>query len=547
MIRITQLKLSINHTPEELNQKIRKELRLKNEGFTYEIVKQSLDCRHKEDKKFVYTVDVFLQDKNQESKIFRRVHNNNIMLTQKKEYTFPSPGEEKLKYPPVIVGSGPAGIFCAWYLAKAGYRPLVLERGEEAHVRQKTVENFWKNGVLDPDSNVQFGEGGAGTFSDGKLNTLVKDPSGRNHEVLKRFVQAGAPSEIIYQQKPHLGTDVLVGVVETLRHEIEEMGGKFQFRSKVTDLFFENSQLKEIEINGEKRIPAQVCVLAVGHSARDSFFMFEKKGIYMEPKSFAVGVRMEHPQSMINLALYGEEENEKLGAAAYKVTHTCENGRGVYSFCMCPGGYVVGAASCEGGVVTNGMSYHDRAGKNANSALLTDVRPEDFPDADKNPLAGIDFQEALERAAFEAGGGHYRAPVQRVGDFLEGRDSPAPGNGNQRDLSVLPTYRPGVRWFRVTDCLPEYVTEAMREALPEMARRIRGFDMADAVMTGVETRSSAPVRILRDQNLQSVSVSGLYPGGEGAGYAGGIMSAAVDGIKIAEKIIEEITADYNFS
>ena len=279
MIRITQLKLSIN---QELTKKIRKALRLKNEEFSYEIVKQSLDCRHKEDKKFVYTVDVSLQDKNQESKIFRRVHNNNIMLTRKKEYTFPSPGEEELKYPPVIVGSGPAGIFCAWYLAKAGYRPLVLERGEEAHVRQKTVENFWKNGVLDPDSNVQFGEGGAGTFSDGKLNTLVKDPSGRNHEVLKRFVQAGAPSEIIYQQKPHLGTDVLVGVVETLRHEIEEMGGEFQFRSKVTDLFFENSQLKEIEINGEKRIPAQVCVLAVGHSARDSFFMFEKKGIYME-------------------------------------------------------------------------------------------------------------------------------------------------------------------------------------------------------------------------------------------------------------------------
>ena len=295
MIRITQLKLSINHTPEELSQKIRKELRLKNEGFTYEIVKQSLDCRHKEDKKFVYTVDVSLQDINQENKILRKVHDNNIMSTKKKEYIFPSPGEEELKYPPVIVGSGPAGIFCAWYLARAGYRPLVLERGEEAHIRQKTVENFWKNGILDPDSNVQFGEGGAGTFSDGKLNTLVKDPSGRNHEVLKRFVQAGAPSEIIYQQKPHLGTDVLVGVVETLRHEIEEMGGEFQFRSKVTDLFFENSQLKEIEINGEKRIPAQVCVLAVGHSARDSFSMFEKKGIYMEPKSFAVGVRMEHP------------------------------------------------------------------------------------------------------------------------------------------------------------------------------------------------------------------------------------------------------------
>ena len=315
MIRITQLKLSINHTQEELSHKIHKALRLKNESFTYEIVKQSLDCRHKDDKKFVYTVDVALQEKNLESKIVRKVHDNNITLTEKKEYKFPQPGEARLKHPPVIVGSGPAGIFCAWYLAKAGYRPLVLERGEEAHVRQKTVENFWKNGVLDPDSNVQFGEGGAGTFSDGKLNTLVKDPSGRNHEVLKRFVQAGAPEEIIYQQKPHLGTDVLVGVVEKLRHEIEEMGGSFRFRSKVTNLFFENDQLKEVEVNDrEQRIPAEVCVLAVGHSARDSFFMFEKKGIYMEPKSFAVGVRMEHPQSMINMALYGEEENERLGS-----------------------------------------------------------------------------------------------------------------------------------------------------------------------------------------------------------------------------------------
>ena len=265
MIRITQLKLSINHTREELSNKIRKALRLKNEGFTYEIVKQSLDCRHKEDKKFVYTVDVSLQEKELESKMIRKVHDNNITLTKKQAYKFPLPGDTELKNPPVIIGSGPAGIFCAWYLAKAGYRPLVLERGEEAHVRQKTVENFWKNGVLDPDSNVQFGEGGAGTFSDGKLNTLVKDPSGRNYEVLKRFVQAGAPEEILYQQKPHLGTDVLVGVVEKLRHEIKEMGGEFRFRSKVTDLFFENGQLKEIEVNGEQRIQAQVCVLAVGH------------------------------------------------------------------------------------------------------------------------------------------------------------------------------------------------------------------------------------------------------------------------------------------
>lgn len=525
MIRITQLKLSINHTPEELNQKIRKELRLKNGCFTYEIVKQSLDCRHKEDKKFVYTVDLSLQDKNQESKILRKVHNNNIMLTQKKEYTFPSPGEEELKYPPVIVGSGPAGIFCAWYLAKAGYRPLVLERGEEAHVRQKTVENFWKNGVLDPDSNVQFGEGGAGTFSDGKLNTLVKDPSGRNHEVLKRFVQAGAPSEIIYQQKPHLGTDVLVGVVETLRHEIEEMGGEFQFRSKVTDLFFENSQLKEIEINGEKRIPAQVCVLAVGHSARDSFFMFEKKGIYMEPKSFAVGVRMEHPQSMINLALYGEEENEKLGAAAYKVTHTCENGRGVYSFCMCPGGYVVNASSEPEMLAVNGMSYQARDSRNANSALIVSVTPADFPE--EGPLGGVAFQRNLERAAWKAGNG--KVPVQLFEDYQKHKPS-------TRLKDVEPCIKGGCVPGDVRSIFPKEIGDSIEEGVLAFGKKIKGFDRPDAVLSGVESRTSSPVRIVRDKDSLEANYEGIYPCGEGAGYAGGITSAAMDGIKVAEAV-----------
>ena len=546
MIRITQLKLSINHTPEELSQKIRKELRLKNEGFTYEIVKQSLDCRHKEDKKFVYTVDVSLQDKNQESKIFRRVHNNNIMLTQKKEYTFPSPGEEELKYPPVIVGSGPAGIFCAWYLAKAGYRPLVLERGEEAHVRQKTVENFWKNGVLDPDSNVQFGEGGAGTFSDGKLNTLVKDPSGRNHEVLKRFVQAGAPSEIIYQQKPHLGTDVLVGVVETLRHEIEEMGGKFQFRSKVTDLFFENSQLKKIEINGEKRIPAQVCVLAVGHSARDSFFMFEKKGIYMEPKSFAVGVRMEHPQSMINLALYGEEENEKLGAAAYKVTHTCENGRGVYSFCMCPGGYVVNASSEPEMLAVNGMSYQARDSRNANSAMIVTVSPQDYvtygmeylqrmgedalaAELDQNPLAGIFFQRYLEQKAYQLHEG--RIPVQTYGDFHERKETKAFGE-------VEPCIRGRYAMSNLREIFPDFLAESLDLGIAACGRKIHGFDRPDAILSGVESRTSSPVRISRNEQMES-NVRGFYPCGEGAGYAGGITSAAMDGLRVAEAVCKK--------
>ena len=513
---------TFNQTPEELAHKIRKALRLKNEGFSYEIVKQSLDCRHKDDKKFVYTVDVSLQEKNQEGKIVRKVHDNNITLTDKKEYIFPTPGNEELKHPPVIVGSGPAGIFCAWYLAKAGYRPVVLERGEEAHIRQKTVEAFWKNGVLDPDSNVQFGEGGAGTFSDGKLNTLVKDPSGRNHEVLKRFVQAGAPEEIIYQQKPHLGTDVLVGVVETLRHEIEEMGGTFHFRSKVTDLVLKKGQLKEIEINGEQRIPAQVCVLAVGHSARDSF---AKKGIYMEPKSFAVGVRMEHPQSMINMALYGEEENEKLGAAAYKVTHTCENGRGVYSFCMCPGGYVVNASSEPGGLAVNGMSYQARDSRNANSALIVSVTPEDFPE--EGPLGGVEFQRSLERAAWKAGNG--KVPVQLFEDYQNHRPSTALG---EVEPCIKGEYTPG----DVRSIFPKEIGDSIEEGVLAFGKKIKGFDRPDAVLSGVESRTSSPVRIVREKDSLEANYKGIYPCGEGAGYAGGITSAAMDGIKVAEAI-----------
>ena len=401
MIRITQLKLPIAHTEKELEQRIIKTLRLGKLPFTYEIRRQSLDARHKDDKKFVYTVDVSVQT---EEKILRKVHNNNIMSIKEKPYEFPQGGEEALSFSPVIAGSGPAGLFCAWYLAKAGYKPLVLERGEEADKRQKRVEDFWKNGVLDPDSNVQFGEGGAGTFSDGKLNTLVKDTFGRNQEVLKRFVEAGAPEEILYQQKPHLGTDVLVPLVQTLRHQIEEMGGSFRFRTQVTDLIFENDRLSFVEVNHEEKIPADVCVLAVGHSARDTFSMLAKRGLPMEAKSFAVGVRVEHLQSEMNLALYGEEENEILGAASYKVTHTCGNERGVYSFCMCPGGYVVNASSEEEMMAVNGMSYQDRGSKNANSALIVTVNPSDFPE-EGCLSGGLPFREILKerRGSWEMG------------------------------------------------------------------------------------------------------------------------------------------------
>lgn len=530
LIRISQLKLPITHTKTQLEKKIAKTLKNPGNSFTYEIKKQSLDCRHKNDKIFVYTVDVMIRD---EQKLAKKVNNNNIMLTKEKSYEFPSPGETPLLHSPVIVGSGPAGLFCGWYLAKAGYCPIILERGEEAEKRQKTVENFWKNGVLDPESNVQFGEGGAGTFSDGKLNTLVKDPYGRNHEVLKRFVAAGAPEEIIYQQKPHLGTDVLVGIVEKMRHEIEEMGGKFCFRSKVTDLIFENNTLKEIEINNDKRIPAQVCILAPGHSARDTFEMLQKRGVYMEPKSFAVGLRIEHPQEMINMDLYGEPENELLGAASYKVTHKCANGRGVYSFCMCPGGYVVNASSEPGRLAVNGMSYQARDSRNANSAMIVTVTPEDFPD--KGVLGGVEFQRDLEKKAWELGEG--KIPVQLFGDFCKNQASEALGE-------VTPCMKGEYILTNVRSVLPKAVGDSIEEGVRAFGKRISGFDREDALLSGIESRTSSPVRIVRDQEL-TANMAGIYPCGEGAGYAGGITSAAMDGIKVAETVCRKYAAIKN--
>lgn len=521
MIRITQLKLPINHTPRELENKIAKLLRLGSIPFTYEIKKQSLDARHKDDKKFVYTVDINVKG---EQKILRKVHDNNIMLIKEKPYVFPSHGEEPLHTRPVIVGSGPAGLFCAWYLARAGYCPLVLERGEEADKRRLTVEKFWNNGVLDPDSNVQFGEGGAGTFSDGKLNTLVKDTFGRNQEVLRRFVEAGAPGEILYQQKPHLGTDVLVTIVQELRRQIEEMGGSFRFRAKVTDLLFEDGRLRALEVNGSEELEAQVCVLAIGHSARDTFAMLQRRGLKMEVKPFAVGLRMEHPQKIMNLALYGEEENERLGAASYKVTHTCTNGRGVYSFCMCPGGYVVNASSETKLLAVNGMSYQARDGENANSALIVTVNPADFPE--EGPLGGIAFQRELERLAFKAGSG--KVPVQLFADYQENRPSTALGE-------VKPCIKGAYTLSNVRSILPKEIGDSILEGILAFGKKLPGFDRGDALLSGVESRTSSPVRIVRDKTLLS-NKGGVYPCGEGAGYAGGITSAAMDGIKTAEAV-----------
>ena len=522
MIRITQLKLPVDHRQEQLRKKIARTLKCGEDTFSYEIVRQSLDARHKEDKKFVYTVDVSTLA---EKKMLRKNRDKNVTFFEKKEYCFPKPGEEVLKNPPVVVGSGPAGLFCAWYLARAGYRPLVLERGQEAQKRKETVDRFWKDGILDPESNVQFGEGGAGTFSDGKLNTLVKDPNGRNHEVLKRFVEAGAPQEIVYQQKPHLGTDVLIGIVETMRHQIEEMGGAFRFESKVTDLCMENGRLCAVEINDKEKIPAEVCVLALGHSARDTFSMIHRRGIFMQPKSFAVGLRIEHPQKMINMDLYGEEENEALGAASYKVTHTCENGRGVYSFCMCPGGFVVNASSEPERLTVNGMSNHDRAAKNSNSAIIASVTPEDFDGNDA--LAGVRFQQKWEEKAFSEGKG--RIPVQTLKDFREGKITESFGE-------ITPNTKGLTSFGNLRNCLPEPVSEAISEGMQYFDTKIKGFNREDTILCGIEARTSSPLRIERDQGFES-NIKGIYPCGEGAGFAGGITSAAMDGIKVAQALV----------
>lgn len=521
MIRISQLKLPITHTESELKKKIAKTLRCGEKSFSYEIIRQSLDARHKEDKKFVYTIEVSIEN---EKKILQKVHNNNIMSTIKKEYVFSKAGNRELSHRPVIVGSGPAGIFCAWYLARAGYRPLVLERGEEAEKRRETVDRFWKNGVLDPESNVQFGEGGAGTFSDGKLNTLVKDSFGRNREVLKRFVEAGADPEILYQHKPHLGTDVLVDIVQTLRRQIEEMGGSFRFRSKVTDLKIENGRLTGVEIDHKELLPAEICVLAIGHSARDTFFMLKDRGLTMEPKAFAVGLRVEHPQTLINEDLYGEKESRILGAASYKVTHTCRNGRGVYSFCMCPGGYVVNASSEEGQLAVNGMSYQARDGKNANSAVIVTVTPEDFPQ--EGPLGGIAFQRELEKKAWQLGQG--KVPVQLFGDYCGHKPSQSLGE-------VTPCIRGEYVLSDVRSILPKEIGDSIEEGIHAFGKKLPGFDREDALLSGIESRTSSPVRLVRDREGLS-NISGVYPCGEGAGYAGGITSAAMDGIKTAECI-----------
>ena len=529
MIRISQIKLPVEHDGLALLQAAARELKTSSDKIeNLTIQKKSIDAR-KKPISYVYTVDVKLKG---EEKLLKKLHNRNVARVEKKRYQFPEPGSEKLEHRPVIVGTGPAGLFCGLMLARAGYRPILLERGEAARKRKETVDRFWNGGALAPNSNVQFGEGGAGTFSDGKLNTLVKDPAGRGRLVLQTFVQAGAPEEILYWNKPHLGTDVLISVVEHIRKEIESLGGEVCFGTQLTDIDIRDGRVRGVytkcnDVTKQEAayLETEVLVLAIGHSARDTFAMLKDRAVPMERKAFAVGVRIEHPQDMINVSQYGEGYPKALPTAAYKVTRKVSGDRGVYSFCMCPGGYVVNASSEEGGLAVNGMSYQARDSRNANSAMIVTVRPEDFGGDDL--LSGVEFQRRLERAAYQAGGG--KVPVQLLGDFRQHTVSTALGE-------VEPCMKGAWSFGDVRGIFPAQLSAALEEGIEGSEHLIPGFARADAVLSGVESRTSSPVRILRGENQES-TVQGLYPCGEGAGYAGGITSAAMDGVKTAEAIV----------
>lgn len=541
MLRVNQVKLNIDHSLEELEKKTAEILRIPvKELLSVRILRQSVDARKKPDIFYSYCVDVEVKN---EDRILRRFRGkeNLVCRSDTVPYSFPKTGTKRQAHPTVIAGMGPAGLFCGLFLAMHGYRPILLERGKCVEERRRDVEVFWETGVLNPASNVQFGEGGAGTFSDGKLNTLVKDRDGRNRAVLETFVRFGANPRICYEAKPHIGTDVLRDIVRRMREEIIRLGGQVRFESQVTDICLEDGRVRGVVVNGSERINCGQLVLAVGHSARDTFEMLYNRQIPMEAKAFAVGLRVQHPQAMINESQYGKAEPGVLGAAPYKLAAKGRNGRAVYSFCMCPGGYVVNASSEPGRTAVNGMSYSGRDGKNANSAIIVAVTPEDF--ASGHPLAGIEFQRDLEKRAFDLCGG--RIPMQRYGDFKARVEAALPvtggGSGSvdpMPDSDIVPQCRGLSRWADVSGILPPECSRAIVDGMENFGRQIRGFDRPDAILMGVESRTSSPVRIGRDESLQS-DVRGLYPCGEGAGYAGGITSAAMDGIRVAEAIAGE--------
>ena len=532
MIRINELRLPLDHPPQALPRAIAERLKISEDAIRqFKIFKRSHDARKKNAPLFIYSVDVELTEADERATLTRFTDDPKVGPTPDTTYRFVRQAPEGTFTRPVVVGFGPAGIFAALILAQMGFRPLVLERGKAVRERTKDTWGLWRKKVLDPESNVQFGEGGAGTFSDGKLYSQVKDPRHLGRKVLEEFVKAGAPAEILYVARPHIGTFRLVSMVEHMRREIESLGGEIRFQSRVTGLHIEAGHVRGVTLANGEEIAANQVVLALGHSARDTFEMLYQAGVFMEAKPFAVGFRIEHPQSLIDKARLGSNAgNPLIGAADYKLVYHASNGRAVYSFCMCPGGQVVAATSEPNCVVTNGMSQYSRAERNANAGIVVNVSPEDFPgDASSNPLAGIALQRQLEAHAFELGGGTYEAPGQLVGDFLAGRPSSKLG-------SVIPSYQPGVHLTDLSSALPDYAIAAIREALPAFDRQIRGFALPDAVLTGVETRTSSPLRLTRGEDLQSSNVKGLYPAGEGAGYAGGILSAGIDGIKIAEAV-----------
>lgn len=527
MLRLTEIRLPLDHTEDALTKAIAERLSVApSEILCYTIFRRGIDARKKGSVLFVYTVDVttttdalLLQKFSGHKHIKPAPDMRYRLVAQTSEMNVPRP---------VVIGFGPCGMFAALILAQGGFRPIIVERGKK--VRERTVDTFgfWRQRKLDPESNVQFGEGGAGTFSDGKLHTQIKDPHFYGRKVLTEFVKAGAPEEILYVSKPHVGTFRLVKMVEQMRAEIESLGGEFRFQSRVDDIEIADGAVKGVMLASGERIVTNHVVLAIGHSARDTFEMLYKRDVYIEAKPFSVGFRIEHPQSMIDACRLGPNAGHPaLGAADYHLVHHCKNGRSVYSFCMCPGGTVVAAASEPGRIVTNGMSQYSRAERNANAAIVVGIDPSDYPG---NPLAGIEFQRKIEARAFELGGSTYDAPGQLVGDFLAGRPSTQFG-------AVIPSYKPAVHLTDLATALPDYAIQAIREAIPAFDKQIRGFARDDAVLTGVETRTSSPIRIKRnDDTLQSVNVHGLYPAGEGAGYAGGILSSAVDGIKVAEQV-----------
>ena len=538
MIRITELRLPVNHSEAELDDAILKRLDIcAKDLVSYTVFKRSHDARKNVDLAFIYTIDVSVVD---EALVLRKMSREaHIKPSPDTTYCFVTQAPKAFAHRPVVIGFGPCGIFAALLLAQMGFKPIVLERGKPVRERTQDTWGLWRKKVLNPESNVQFGEGGAGTFSDGKLYSQIKDPKFYGRKVLTEFVKAGAPPEILYVAKPHIGTFRLVGMVEKMRQEIIDLGGDIRFNHRVTGFEIDNQTIHGVVLESGDVIESDHVILALGHSSRDTFQVLFDAGVYIEPKPFSVGFRIEHPQSLIDRARLGPHAgNPLIGAADYKLVHHAANGRAVYSFCMCPGGTVVAATSEAGRVVTNGMSQYSRNERNANAGIVVNVTPEDYGGSMSNPLAGIDFQRELESRAYVLGGSTYEAPGQLVGDFLAGKPSTALG-------AVEPSYKPGVHLTDLSSVLPSFAIDAMREALPAFEKQIKGFAMHDAVLTGVETRTSSPVRITRGTNYQSLNIKGLYPAGEGAGYAGGILSAGVDGIKVAEAVALDYVSGAN--